>query len=1349
MKHLLSMLIAFAIACGPAVAADHTPLNRDGLLLEYPLAKDVNDTSGGNFHGKVHGNPAFADVEGRAGLVFDGVGDWVEAAANLPALGDEFTIECWVKPAAQQAVNANIFGNHENSVTGEALGVVLQQDGGSPNRYAFSYGTGAGGFIATKPIQLAADRWQHIAIVKTPQDLSFYLNGERMDTVPATSPVVPRPSSFRIGLGFPLEDRCFRGAISEFRIWNRALDKIHPEVTAEQKAEAMANNTSVSLTAATASRIFDPANPPVIEVGTGDGALDTASGGIQVNFECVNLAGEKTMIPTVELTAANGFKQSLRLTLPPGFYSLTSQPTVPMKNATLKASTLHFSVLAESASKPAAANSQTKQTFPLDGANWLLAPDPGNIGVAEKWFQAPVKEAKPATVPGNIQSVFRDYHGVAWYWLDFQAPLNPNKNGRYLIKFQTVDYKADVWVNGMHLMTHEGIESPFEVDATQVIKPGETNRLAVRVLNVTTTPIDGLSLANVPVGYKTNSYTPGYFYNDGGITASVALEITPSVFVRDIFARPNIKTGEVEIDATVVNTNEAAATARINYTARPTLGGTSASQVSEDRKLEPGVNIITTTLKIENPVLWDLENPFLYTLQVGVRQSDSPAIHEASVRFGLREFRFEKDAFALNGKKLMLRAVITVPCFPGKFSIVDKELLRREVTNLKAMGFNAVRHVIGVMPTELLDLYDEMGVLVFREGLNSVAPVPAIAGGFGENSHALHAMDSQKRQRWINTWAETFARDRNHPSIVVWGLLNETAQGDMLALAKDMLPLVRHVDSTRIALLNSGMSHAVATTDNKVSDLNISPNTNNLSNAGSNTWDSLLNDSHLYQPLPLTKVVADNIRTVGSTAPLLITESGTGSSNHLINTVRNFEQMGAADAPDALWAQAKLDQFMTDWEKWNLSETWARPEEFFNDSWENLAKIRIDLANAFRANPTLTALFICAMHDHAIDGVGVITFFRDVKTGNFDAMTNANAPLRWSLFAEPAQLYSGKKIKLEALLSNDGILTAGTYPVRFQVLDPQNRMVFEKQVEMRIREIEGSPFVTPVLSEEVFIDGPSGAYQFLATLEKGGYAKADRQTFHVTRKTDMPPVPIEAVLWGEDAPLSQWLGANGIKSRPYVAGVAGTRELILVSTKAFGTGTLAEFTELASRIAQGSSAVFLSADVFHNKSKPPGVDGPLAPFVRPLLNLDFAPFARKGFQADINCCVGYYRKDDWAKNHPIFAGMPAGGIMNMAYYKNLIPYETVMMNIQPPDEAVSGAINASLDYASGLHVGVYKLGAGRFILNNLQILENLGTDPAAERLLRNMLNYAARDLDQPLAELPADFDQQLKAIGYE
>jgi hypothetical protein len=54
-------------------------------------------------------------------------------------------------------------------------------------------------------------------------------------------------------------------------------------------------------------------------------------------------------------------------------------------------------------------------------------------------------------------------------------------------------------------------------------------------------------------------------------------------------------------------------------------------------------------------------------------------------------------------------------------------------------------------------------------------------------------------------------------------------------------------------------------------------------------------------------------------------------------------------------------------------------------------------------------------------------------------------------------------------------------------------------------------------------------------------------------------------------------------------------------------------------------------------------------------------------------------------------------------------------------------------------VGVYNLGAGRCIVNTLRIREDLGSDPVAERLLRNMLNCAARDLDKPLADLPPDF----------
>ena len=67
---------------------------------------------------------------------------------------------------------------------------------------------------------------------------------------------------------------------------------------------------------------------------------------------------------------------------------------------------------------------------------------------------------------------------------------------------------------------------------------------------------------------------------------------------------------------------------------------------------------------------------------------------------------------------------------------------------------------------------------------------------------------------------------------------------------------------------------------------------------------------------------------------------------------------------------------------------------------------------------------------------------------------------------------------------------------------------------------------------------------------------------------------------------------------------------------------------------------------------------------------------------------------------------------------------------------------------SGVAISVDRLGAGRFILNGFRIRDSLGGLPVADRLLRNMLNYAAQDTDKHMAELPANFDEQLKAMGY-
>ena len=157
------------------------------------------------------------------------------------------------------------------------------------------------------------------------------------------------------------------------------------------------------------------------------------------------------------------------------------------------------------------------------------------------------------------------------------------------------------------------------------------------------------------------------------------------------------------------------------------------------------------------------------------------------------------------------------------------------------------------------------------------------------------------------------------------------------------------------------------------------------------------------------------------------------------------------------------------------------------------------------------------------------------------------------------------------------------------------------------------------------------------------------------------------------------------------------------------------------------------------------------------------PLKGKGLFAAINWVGGYYRADMWAKNHPIFDGLPSGGLLEPTFYREILPQhallrchtvnrafteEEVTTDLDQPDEAVCGANRLSANYASGLHVAVYGLGAGHFILNNLLVRDNLGQVPAAERLLRNMLIYAGQEADKPLVELPVDFVVHLQAIGY-
>jgi hypothetical protein len=1009
------------------------------------------------------------------------------------------------------------------------------------------------------------------------------------------------------------------------------------------------------------------------------------------------------------------------------------------------------------ATKTAMLGSQPTKTLSLDGEGWLLATDHLNIGRTEQWFNAPTKNAKPTRVPWIIQDVFPNYHGIAWYWRDFTAAPNQHKNGRFILRFWAVDYMAEVWVNGRLIGQHEGSEDPFEFDVTSALNPGMNNRLAVRVLNPTKEGVDGIALEATPRGYKNYPIQGSMAYNVGGIVDAVEVLATPVARVENIYAKPDWKTGEIDIEVNLRNASSKPVKGNIRFSVASAQNGETMDAILLTQKLPPGDTLLHTRLQVPQHRLWNLEDPFLYRITVNLAAQGSVSFDEKSTRCGFRDFRFENDAYRLNGKRIYLQGALMLPHYPIGFLLpppTHTDYLRRDVQAFKVMGLNTIRVIWGGLRARDLDVFDEMGILAQQEHYGATWMAPSTELG----------------RRFDASISGVIRRDRNHPSIVIWCLLNESGMGGLLNESGSMnpmmrggpqfrhavksLPLVKSLDDTRLVCLNSG-GH----------DLQFGQGS--ISNPGSKEWQFLMGseapgkpgyvnwwgdfaamsnnifeikgDFHHYSPVPHTVVEISRFRKFGIRAngrKIMLSEIGTGCAVNLPLFARHFEQLGAEYADDARYYRNNLDQFLADWKKWDLGRIWTRPEDFFTDSERNMLRLRRETGNALRANPYLAAYTFCTLPDSDFSGVGLLNNFREFKPGVVELQTDLTAPVRWCLFTEPVNIYNGGKLKLEAILSNLDVLSVGDYPVRIEVVAPDNRRVFEEKLNLMIPAPSVSselPLVKEFFSREIPINGPVGIYKFLVYFERGAAATGGEITFNVFDPAVMPPVNQEVVLWGKDEGLAKWLADNKIRSRSYSSAAPTKRELILVGNEG---GDKSAFRELTSRMALGATVVFLSPLVFAHGDKP----------------LYFLPLVTKGtlVNSDADQCPGYFRGDTFAPNHQIFDGLPAGGILDYTFYRNIITQGgRGLTGVPKPNELIVAGIRAQWGYASVIQTAEYSFGAGRFIFNTLRIRENIGSDPLADRLLRNLLNFAARDLDKPVAERPMDLEQQLKNIGYE
>jgi Glycosyl hydrolases family 2, TIM barrel domain/Glycosyl hydrolases family 2/Glycosyl hydrolases family 2, sugar binding domain len=965
-------------------------------------------------------------------------------------------------------------------------------------------------------------------------------------------------------------------------------------------------------------------------------------------------------------------------------------------------------------------------TFTLD-SGWLIATDPNNAGRDQSWFRAPQPGAKATRVPSVLQETFPAYHGVVWYWLKFKPEPQPFENGRYLLRFNSVDYSADVWLNSVHLGSHEGSETPFVLDATNLIRPGTDNTLSLRVLNPDNQPIDGIVLPETPHRNKVVNFSPGNSFDYGGILLPVELLLTPSIRIASLHLRPDWETGIVRIDCELNNETKRTHTAHIDFSITRTTMDEPMLAQTRSFTVAAGNSTVHHEMQLANHRLWQLDDPCLYRLQARLEPEEGEEVHEVSSCFGFRDFRVVDGYFRLNGRRIFLKSthtgnhvpfgqVVPTPGYP--------DLLRRDLLYAKASGFNMVRYISGLAYPDELNMCDELGLLVYEETLAAW----------------LLADSPKMKERYESCIREMILRDRNHPSVAIWGMLNETKDGPVFREAVSALPLVRSLDETRLVLLSSGRFDG---------HLEIG----SVSNPGSSEWEPTwgeealgaplvemkypsgvgTGDFHLYPKVPQTPEVNRMMRTLGENSkPVFLSEYGIGSMMDVIHEARKYEQAAIPeDAEDFVLMRSMADRLTADWSRFAMESAYPYPETLLEMSQRSMAHHRLLGFNLIRSNPKLCGFNLTGMLDHAMTGEGLWRFWRDWKPGVFDAVCDGWAPVRWCLFAEPGHTYLGRPVALEAVLANEDTLHPGTYPAHFQVVGP-NGSVWQRESSVSIPDRE-APLAVQVLKEDVVLQGPAGTYELIPFIQRAAPPES-RWKFYLSDLQSLPKINQQVTTWHMPENVESWLSAHGVRSTPLSGAPRETRELILVGDVSKRPAGAGEWQQLAARMATGSTVVFLSPLAFERDKKASA----------------WLPLANKGRIYQFNDWL--YHKECVAKPHPVFAGLQGSGILDWTYYGPVLPHY-LLDGQDTPAEVIAAAFAAGYStpggYASGVLLGSYRFGAGQFFVNTFPLLENNGTHPAADRLLLNLLQYAAASVQGPAVPLPADFDARLGEIGYQ
>lgn len=407
------------------------------------------------------------------------------------------------------------------------------------------------------------------------------------------------------------------------------------------------------------------------------------------------------------------------------------------------------------------------------------------------WHAMAVQSEK-VSVPGIVEEYWqdrlgKDYQGVSWWWTDFKLPSEA-KGKRVTLNFESVRQRAEVFLNGQFVGYDVIGNTPFDVDLTGIGKPGAVNRLAVRI-----TDAGGNFTWYDPMADRWGRYTLPISHGFGGISGPVRLTVTDPMHIADVFVRNEPEMRTVGVDLKVRNETKNPVRARVRYTIRDAKTQEIVHTETARRiQLKPGETALTREISVPEARLWDLDHPNLYICESELTVGGK-AIDAVSQRFGFRWFAQDgvgKDAvFRLNGKRIVLRTAISWGFWPVTGLYPTPELARKQITTAKALGLNMLNFHRCIGPPIVMDYADEMGLLQYEE------PGGYVSGG---GDAFAFRWAREKLLRMVK-------RDRNHPSLIIYDMINEEARAPLPYQKKDMAD-AHAIDPTRIITFTSGDS---------------------------------------------------------------------------------------------------------------------------------------------------------------------------------------------------------------------------------------------------------------------------------------------------------------------------------------------------------------------------------------------------------------------------------------------------------------------------------------------------------------------------------------------------------------